>query len=120
MVQSRTSWHDVALTFGVNKSTIIRLVTRYRETGDVKDRANNEVTARAAFRAGGSSSIARCVVLVADGDGRSGDELDPSPGSRPRLAADRASVQARLVKSDSSIMNGPRREPCKTQSPNTH
>ena len=32
------SFHPpVALTFGVNNSTITRLMTRYRETGDVKD-----------------------------------------------------------------------------------
>ena len=37
MVQSGTLCHDVALTFGVNKSTI----TSYRDTGDVKDRAKN-------------------------------------------------------------------------------
>ena len=41
MVQSGTLCHDVALTFGVNKSTITRLMTRYRDTGDVKDRAKN-------------------------------------------------------------------------------
>ena len=41
MVQSGTSCHYVALTFGVNKSTITRLMTRYRETGDVKDRAKS-------------------------------------------------------------------------------
>ena len=35
MVQSGTSCHYVALTFGVNKSTITRLMTRYRETGNV-------------------------------------------------------------------------------------
>ena len=33
--------HDVSLTFGVNKSTITSLMTRYRDTGDVKDRAKN-------------------------------------------------------------------------------
>ena len=33
--------YDVALTFGVNKSTITILMTRYRDTGDVNDRANN-------------------------------------------------------------------------------
>ena len=37
MVQSGNLCHDVALTFGVNKSTI----TSYRDTGDVKDRAKN-------------------------------------------------------------------------------
>ena len=36
MVQSGTSCHDVSLTFDVNKSTITRLMTRYRETGNVK------------------------------------------------------------------------------------
>ena len=36
MVQLGTSSHDVALTFGVNKSTITRLMTMYRETGNVK------------------------------------------------------------------------------------
>ena len=41
MVQSGTLWHDVALTFGVNKSTITRLMTRYIHTGDVKDRVKN-------------------------------------------------------------------------------
>ena len=41
MVQLGTLCHDVALTFGVNKSTITRLMTRYRDTGDVKDRAKN-------------------------------------------------------------------------------
>ena len=41
MVQSGTLCHDVALTFAVNKSTITRLMTRYRHTGDVKDRAKN-------------------------------------------------------------------------------
>ena len=41
MVQSGTLCHGVALTFGVNKSTITRLMTRYRDTGDVKDRAKN-------------------------------------------------------------------------------
>ena len=41
MVQSGTLCHDVALTFGVNKSTITRLMTRYRDAGDVKDRAKN-------------------------------------------------------------------------------
>ena len=71
------------------------------------------------FRGGGSSSVAWCVVLVADGAGQPGDELKPAPWSRPRLAADRASVQVRLVKHDSFNMNGPHREPCATQSPNT-
>ena len=33
--------YDVALTFGVNKSTITSLMTRYRDTGDVNDRAKN-------------------------------------------------------------------------------
>ena len=33
--------HDVSLTFGVNKSMITSLMTRYRDTGDVKDRAKN-------------------------------------------------------------------------------
>ena len=36
MVQSGPSWHGVALTFGWNKSTINRLMIRYRETGNVK------------------------------------------------------------------------------------
>ena len=36
MVQSGTSCHDVALTSDVNKSTITRLMTRYREAGNVK------------------------------------------------------------------------------------
>ena len=36
MVQSGTSCHDVALIIGVNKSMITRLMTRYRETGNVK------------------------------------------------------------------------------------
>ena len=33
--------YDVALTFGVNKSTITSLMTRYRDTGDVNVRAKN-------------------------------------------------------------------------------
>ena len=37
MVQSGTLCHDVALTFGVNKS----MITSYRDTGDVKDRVKN-------------------------------------------------------------------------------
>ena len=41
MVHSGALCHDVALTFGVNKSTITRLMTRYRHTGDVKDFAKN-------------------------------------------------------------------------------
>ena len=60
-----------------------------------------------------------CVVLVAGGAGRPGDELDPAPGSQPHLAADWASAQAWLVKHNSSNTNGPSREPCETQSPIT-
>ena len=41
IVQSGTLCHDFALTFGVNKSMITRLMTRYRDYGDVKDRAKN-------------------------------------------------------------------------------
>ena len=41
MVQSGIWCHDVALIFGLNKSTITRLMTRYRETGGVKDRAKS-------------------------------------------------------------------------------
>ena len=39
MVQGGTSQDNVARHFDVNKSTISRLVFRYRDTGEVKDHA---------------------------------------------------------------------------------
>ena len=47
------------------------------------------------------------------------DEPAPVLESRPRLATDRALVQARLVKSVKLAMKVPHREPYKTQSPYT-
>ena len=38
MVQGGTSQENVARHFNVHKSTISKLMTRYRDTGDVKDR----------------------------------------------------------------------------------
>ena len=77
-------------------------------------------TARGALRTGGSSSDVRCVVSRGSGANGAGDEWDPVPEFRLRLAAQWALAQAmQLVKYSRSTINDPRKDACATQSPNT-
>ena len=78
-------------------------------TGD-ESSCITEVTDRAAFRAGVSLSSVWREAPLCNQPSQSGDEPDPAPESRLRLAAHRASAQARLVKYNRSIINDPRSE----------
>ena len=64
----------------------------------------------AAFLAGGTWSGVQWVGPRGDCAGRRGDETDSVLESRQRLVMERASAQARCVKSDNLAINVPRRE----------
>ena len=74
--------------------------------------------ARAAFWAGGAISGVRCACPSVDGGvgrDRRGEEVDSVLESWPRLAVDRASAEAWLVKSESSAMNDPQSDWCEAK-----